>query len=365
MNNENTDISWGRKNEFLLVVILSLMAGLLAKLPQITGIDPEQFYSKNIPFIVFPFLIVYFVWKQEQAMNKLIIPFILMLILVVYINFLPFNSSRDSILLAYIHLPIFLWGLLGSIYIGGDFKNLEKRISFLRYNADFLVMTALILISGALFSALTMGLFSLIDLDIRQFYGEYIVIFGVSAVPVVSTFLVQSNPKLVSKISPIIAKIFTPIVSLMLFFFLLAVIIKGKYPTNDRNALMVFNALLIGVMALIIFSITEVSKDSKRGINGILLFCLSLLTILINCIALFAITFRIGEFGITPNRVAVIGANMLIMFHLVIVTFRLFTLVKRAAGIEAVEKSIVSYFPLYLAWALFVILFFPFVFAFK
>jgi len=365
MDNENTDISWGRKNEFLLIVFLSLMAGLLAKLPKIGGVEPEQFYSKNISFIVFPFLIIYFVWKQQQAITKLIFPLIVMLILVIYINFLPFSSSVDSIILACIHLPIFLWGLLGHIYMGGDFKNLEKRISFLRYNADFLVMTALILISGALFSALTMGLFSLIELDIRQFYGEYILVFSVSALPIMSTFLVQNNPKLVSKISPVIAKIFTPIVSLMLFFFLLAVIIKGKYPTNNRNALMVFNGLLIGVMALILFSITEVSKVSNRKANTMILLCLSALTIIINCIALVSIVIRINEYGVSPNRIAVMGANILIMMHILLVFKRLFGTARGKSNIQEVENGIASFLPYYIIWAAFVTLLFPVIFGFK
>lgn len=365
MEIEQNEISWGRKNEFLLVVLLSLFAGVLAKMPVLATIDPEKFYSKNIPFLVFPFLIAYFVWKQQQAFSKLIFPFTVMTIMVVYINFLPFNKESDSIILACLHLPIFIWGLLGYIYMAGNFKNLEARIIFLRFNGDFLVMTAIILLSGALFSGLTMGLFSLIELDIVKFYGDYIVVFGLAALPIVSTFLVQNNPKLVSKISPIIARIFTPIVSLMLFFFLLAVIIKGKYPNNDRNALMVFNALLVGVMALILFSVTEVSKQSFKKTNALILFILSLLTIIINGIALVSISFRIEQYGITPNRIAVFAANILIMIHILFVSFSLFKTYRGNSMIQQVENSIASYLPYYIIWAAFVTIFFPFIFGFK
>jgi len=210
-----------------------------------------------------------------------------------------------------------------------------------------------------------MGLFSLIELDIKQFYGEYIVVFGLSSLPVVSTFLIQNNPKLVSKISPIIARIFTPIVSLMLFFFLLAVIIKGKYPNNDRNALMVFNALLVGVMALILFSVTEVSKQAFRKTNALILFILSLLTIIINGIALVSISFRIEQYGITPNRIAVFAANILIMIHILFVSYSLYKTYRGNSMIQQVENSIASYLPYYIMWAALVCILFPFIFGFK
>ena len=54
------EISWGKKNELLFVVVTALTAGLLAKVPEIFSIDEERFYSRNIAFLVFPFLIAYF-----------------------------------------------------------------------------------------------------------------------------------------------------------------------------------------------------------------------------------------------------------------------------------------------------------------
>ena len=64
---------------------------------------------------------------------------------------------------------------------------------------------------------------------------------------------------------------------------------------------MVFNFLLIGVMAIILFSIAESFKKNESRAGSILLFALSVVTIVVNGIALSAILFRISEQGITPT----------------------------------------------------------------
>ena len=71
----------------------------------------------------------------------------------------------------------------------------------------------------------------------------------------------------------------------------------------------ILNALLVGVMALIIFSLQEMTKSGKQAIQLYTLLALSIITILINCVALYSIIFRLVEFGFSANRVAVIGAG--------------------------------------------------------
>jgi len=45
----------------------------------------------------------------------------------------------------------------------------EKRLGFLKYNGDLVVITTLIVIAGAILSGVTIGLFSLIGFNIKQF----------------------------------------------------------------------------------------------------------------------------------------------------------------------------------------------------
>lgn len=149
-------------------------------------------------------------------------------------------------------------------------------------------------------------------------------LFGAPAIPIVATYITQINPQLVNKVSPIIAKLFSPLVLVMLIVYLAAIIFTGKDPYNDREFLLTFNLLLIGVLALIAFTVAEQSSKSKYSHSCLVLLFLTIVTIIVNGIALSAIVFRIAEWGITPNRMAVLGSNLLILMHLFILGFKLF-----------------------------------------
>jgi hypothetical protein len=366
LNFENEDISWGSKHELIFVIVAAIIAGLLAKIPDFAKIDAEYFYSRNVAFIVFPLLMAYFSWIQKIKIKNIVICSVVVLLSAIYINLLPDNSESHTLILACIHLPLFLWTVLGFSFVGDHLKNHQRRLDFLRFNGDLIVMTTIILIAGAVFSGITFGLFELIDIKIKEeFYFEYIAIWGLAALPIVGTYLVQTNPQLVNKVSPVIAKIFTPLVFVMLVVYLSAVIATGKDPYNDRDFLLIFNLLLIGVMSIIFFSIAEISKNSDAKFGVILLLALSIVTVIVNGTALSAILYRISEWGITPNRLAVLGSNILILTNLLMVAYRLFKTVKDRNQIAYVEKSIASFLPIYGLWTILVTFLFPLIFNFK
>lgn len=365
LNFENEEISWGTSNELTFVIVASLIAGLISKIPEFTAIKADFFYPRNMAFIVFPLLTAYFSWRQNIQPKKLLIISVAILVSVFYINFLPNNSKSDTLILACIHLPLFLWAVLGFTFVGDNLKNYHKRLDFLRYNGDLVVMTTIIHIAGILLTVVTLGLFTLIDVRMEEFYFQYIVVMGLAASPIVGTYLVQTNPQLVNKVSPVIAKVFTPLVLLTLVIYLLAVIGTGKDPYNDRDFLLIFNMLLIGVMAIILFSIAETSKNSESNIGTWLLLGLAIVTVIVNGIALSAILFRISEWGITPNRLAVLGGNILILTNLLFVTYRLFKTIKDSNEKDNIEKSIAIFLPIYSIWTIIVTFIFPIIFSFK
>jgi hypothetical protein len=284
---------------------------------------------------------------------------------ILFINSLPNNKESDTLLLSCIHLLLVLWSVLGFAFVGEARNHEEQRLSYLRYNGDLIVMTTLIVIAGGILTGITIGLFSLIGLNIEEFYFKNIVVFGLPAAPILGTYLTQTNPQLVGKVSPVIARLFSPLVLVMLVIYLIAIIYSGKDPYNDREFLLMFNALLIGVMAIILFSVSESSKNAITHAETWVLLLLSVVTIVVNGIALSAILFRISEWGLTPNRAAVLGSNVLILINLLLVTAQLFKVVSRKAGITRVGNAIAGYLPVYFAWAAIVTFLFPFFFGFK
>ncbi|HYC40945.1 MAG TPA: hypothetical protein VEB63_10725 [Chitinophagaceae bacterium] len=362
--NFEDEISWGSRRELWFVIIVSLIAALIAKLPDFLALDREAFYVRNIAFVVFPALTAYLGWKQGTPRKQLLLAFLVLAASAVFINLLPNGAPRDSILLACIHLPVFLWMILAFSYGGDRPSSPARRLDYLRFNADLLVIAAIIVIAGGLLTAGTLGLFSLIGVDAEEFYFRNIVTCGAAAVPVVGSYLVLTNPQLVNKVSPVIAKVFTPLVLVTLIAYLGAIVYTGKDPYNDREFLLVFNLLLIAVMAIIFFSITEASGGSGGKFTIAMLTALALVTIVVNGIALSAIVFRISEWGLTPNRLAVLVGNLLILAHLLLTTWQLLRALRDRSRIAIVENTMARFLPVYGVWAAVVCFSFPFIFNF-
>ena len=349
--------SWGSMSDWLVVGIFALLAGFLMQLPDIFSISHDYYFPRNMSFIVMPGIGAYFAYKQGMSLRQLLAPLAILAASILFINLLPEKST--TLLLTCLHIPILIWLVVGYIFAKSD---PGKRMDFLRYHGDLVVMTTVIGLAGGLFTALTINLFNLIQLKIEDFYFRYLVLSILPSVPLFATFLVRQNASLVSKISPVIARIFTPLVTLTLAIFLVAIIYSGKDPYNDREFLLLFNGVLIGVMALILFSLGEATKQNASRVHQYFLFALAVLAIIDNGIALSAIGFRLMEYGITPNRLAVLGSNALVMVHMMITTQKLWSFLKGNERIEAVEKSLTSYLPFYAVWAAIVSFVFPLLF---
>ena len=365
LNYKEENLFLGSQREIGLVVALAIIAGLIANIANLPKINIELFFTRNAAFIIIPFLTAYFTFKQQLSFRIKIIVSLIIIFLACYVNLLPDNSQSSTINLVYIHIPILLWSILGYAYLGNEFLSKEKRINFLKFNGDLLIMSVIILLSCILFTLITFGLFNLIGIKIENFYVQYIAIWGIGAIPIIATYLVYNNPNLINRISPLIAKTFTPLVFINLFIYLVTLIYMGKYPHNDRNLLLVYNLLLVAVLALIFFSIAENKISKENYFSALLLFGLSLLTIIINGIALSAIIFRIWEFGITPNRIAVLGGNILIFINLIMVFFDLLKMVSKKSDSLKVEDSIAKYLPVYAVWVAVVVLIIPILFSWK
>ena len=365
LNFGSEDVFWGSSKDLAFVIIASFLAAMIAKLPKFLSIDEDYFFLRNIGFITFPLLSTYFAWKNKLSTGKIVFIAGSMLASAIFINFLPDVKTSDTLTLSCMHLLLFLWAILGFAFAGEKGNNAEKRLGYLRYNGDLIVMTTLILISGGIMTAITINLFKLIGFEIEKFYFDYVGIFGLTAAPIVGTYLTQANPQLVGKVSPVIAKIFSPLVLVMLTIYLAAMVYSGKDPYNDREFLQIFNGLLIGVMAIIFFSVAETSKTTENRAGTWVLFLLSVVTVIVSGIALSAILFRISAWGITPNRAAVLGGNALILINLLLVTAQLFKVLSKKAELASVGKVISAYLPIYVIWTIIVTFIFPLLFSFK
>lgn len=346
-------------SDFVIMGIFALLSGIVTRV-LFYFIDLGMIPPVNLVFGIVPLLMLYFVWINKPSKKLSIILFSTLLFTIIFVNLLSANIN-DSIILSYLHLPIFLWILAGIAYVGNEYKSGSARLSYLKFNGEFLILYAIMAISGIILTGITMQLFSVIDLDIAEFYFSNIVLIGASSLLFVAVFLVIKSINLTKNIAPYIAKIFSPLVLITLVVYLTAVLIIGKNPFIDRDFLLTFNVILILVLAITIFSITERQSQNKT-LSDMINFILIVIALIIDTIALSAIVFRLTSYGITPNRLAVLGINILIFVNLIWIVLSYFGYLKNNKQIEYVQNAVTHYLPIYGIWAALVTFIFPIVF---
>ena len=355
-------------SEIFIMIAVCLLAGFFIKIPDLFNINLKNFffYEKNAGIIVFFSLTFYAIWiNRNFSLKRFIITILIFVVSEVYINLLPSVKDSASINLAYIHLPLLMWCTYGLIFIDFDLKDKSKRIEYVRHNGDLAILGAIILIAGGALTGITIGLFHAIGINIEKFYFNNIVLVGLVSAPVITTYIIKNYNVLTNKIAPIVASLFSPLVLITLVTYLIAMTFSAKDPYNDRNFLLIFNIMLIGVMGIIVFSISEISITRKQKLNEMVLFILTIITLIINLIALSAIFYRLSEYGLTPNRLAILGSNILIFVNLIMIMIDLFKINFKKSELEQVEKTISKYIPIYILWTLIVVFGFPLIFGMK
>ena len=81
--------------------------------------------------------------------------------------------------------------------------------------------------------------------------------------------------------------------------------------------------------------------------------------LVVDVIVLIAMISRIGEFGASPNKLASLGLNLILLVNLSGAAWLQFRFVRGTASFSQVERWQTAYLPVYLGWAAIVMVAFP------
>jgi hypothetical protein len=87
--------------------------------------------------------------------------------------------------------------------------------------------------------------------------------------------------------------------------------------------------------------------------------------LVVDGVALAAIAARISEFGFTPNRVAALGENLILLVNLAWTAWLYARFVRRRGSFATLERWQIAYLPVYAVWAALVVIVFPPVFGYR
>jgi len=361
---------WSR--ESLVALGLAVAAALAIKVPALFGVRLEDggewaqsFYLRNFSLFALPFLAGFFAWKRgldTAGLARLAAPFIAGAVL---INVLPFTPGGDTELLAALHLPIALWLAVGIGYAGGAWRSHDQRMNYVRFSGEWFIYLALIAMGGGVLMACTMFIFSAIGLDAEWLLNNWILPCGVMGAIVIAGWLVEAKQSVIENMAPVLTMLFTPLFTLLLLAFLVTMVWTGSGIDVEREVLIGFDLLLVLVVGLLLYSISARDPRAEPGFFDVLQLVLVVCALVVDAMALTAIVGRISAFGFTPNRVAALGENLILVVNLGWSAVLYARFVRKRGTFAALERWQTSYLPVYAVWAWIVVVVIPLVFRFQ
>jgi hypothetical protein len=356
--------------ETIIVIALAVVAALAVKVPALFGLhwgtDADMpFYARNSGLFVFPLLTGYFVWKRRLSGRTRVWLALAFVAAAVFANVYPFKTAGDTEVLTALHLPIALWLPVGIAYAGGRWGESAGRMDFVRFSGELFIYYALIAMGGGLLMAFTMGMFHAIGIDAQPVVRDWLLPCGMAGAVMVASWLVEAKQSVIENMAPVLTRLFTPLFALALIAFLATMLWSGRGIDLERNALIAFDLLLVLVLGLLLYSISARDQFAPPGAFDLLLVLLLVSALIADAFALAAIGARISEFGFTPNRVAALGENVILLGNLGWSAVLYARFLRGHALFASLERWQTTYLPAYSIWAAIVVVVFPPLFGFS
>src|SRR6266540_3702563 len=355
--------------EMLVVLGLAVAAALAVKVPALFGLRPdggaEMFYFRNASLFVLPLLTVYFIWKRRSGVKSalwLALPFAAA---AVCANIFPFGTASDTERLTALHLPIALWLVVGFAYVRGRWFADGRRMDFVRFSGELAIYYVLIALGGGVLIGFTVMMFKSIGTNAEWFVGGWLVPCGAAGAVIIGSWLVEAKQSVIENMAPALTRLFTPLFTVLLLVFLGTMAWTGSPINVERGVLIGFDLLLVLVVGLVLYAASPRDPQAPPDFFDGLQLLLVVSALVVDGVALGAIAARISEFGFTPNRVAALGENLILLVNLAWSAWLYACFLRHRGSFADLERWQIAYLPVYSVWAALVVVMFPPVFGYR
>jgi hypothetical protein len=350
---------------------LAIAAALAIKAPGLFGIPfgggdrADAFYGRNVSLFVLPLLAAYFAWKRRLSaagIATLAFPFAAAATLV---NAYPFSPRSDTVILTALHLPIALWLAIGVAHARNRWFAEAARMNFVRFSGELVIYYVLIALGGGVFTGFTVMLFQAIGIKADRLAGHWLIPCGAMGAVIIASWLVETKARVMENMAPVLTRLFTPLFTLLLLIFLGTMAWTGHPIDVKREILIGFDLLLVLVVGLVVYAASARSPAASPDYFDRLQLLLVVSALVVDGLALAAIAARISEFGFTPNRVAALGENIILLVNLIWTAWLYARFVTRRRAFGDLERWQMAYLPVYSLWAALVVIVFPPLFGYR
>lgn len=281
--------------------------------------------------------------------------------------------QEQYLTLMVIHLPLLAWAGVG-VFLIFRHRDPTNRFAFLIKSLEVFVVGGLFVIAGGLFTAITFGLFDALSINLPDLVLRLFLAGGLGLITVVATAVIynptvppaeQSFEEGLSKLLALLMRFLLPLTLLVLLVYLVFIVFNFRAPFENRDVLIVYNAMLFAIVALLVgatpVTLADISPRLARWLRlGII--AVATLALLVSLYALAAILYRTSIDRLTPNRLAFMGWNVVnIGLLLLLLLFQI-----RAKGNSQWVQGLYRAFSVgtvaYTVWAAVVLLAIPWLF---
>jgi hypothetical protein len=157
----------------------------------------------------------------------------------------------------------------------------------------------------------------------------------------------------------VLTRVFTPLFTATLTAFLVAILWTTNGIDVERDALILFDLLLVVVLGLLLYGISARDLTSRPGLFDRLQLALVVSALIIDALVLLAITGRITEWGFSPNKSAALGENIILLVNLAWSAWLFLGFIRGRMPFGRLELWQTRYVIVYAVWAWAVIFVFP------
>ncbi|KLI46358.1 hypothetical protein [Brachyspira hyodysenteriae] len=291
-------------------------------------IDIFYFYI----FYFFCFSLIFYINKNFNLKNILITFLSVIFILIVDLStsFFIRNVAIDNYdfflqisIIKYIFSVIIFFIIIALSYNGFQVLNSKTISEFFTFSADISIFAGLIagIVSTVfgIFAAIVIFLIQDIISSLDEKIIFKLILLSISFLSSIFPFLVYIVYKnMKTNISIYLSRILMPFSLLFIFILLILLLMPDIRPYDNRATFILYNIML----AIIVLNMFFIRIDYKSSIfTKALYIVLPIIAIIFDVLVLTSSLYRLIEYGISPNKITLIGTNLVMLGNLIFITF--------------------------------------------
>src|SRR3989337_4014397 len=218
-------------------------------------------------------------------------------------------------------------------------------MDFVRFSGELFIYYVRLALGGGVFTGFLVMMFQTIGIDAQWFIQSWLIPCGAAGAVLVASWLVEAKQSVIENMAPVLTRLFTPFFAVLLVTFLVTLLWTGRGIDIERELLIAFDLLLVVVLGLLLYSVSARDAQLPPGAFDVVQVVLVISALLADAVALWAIAARISEFGFSPNRVAALGENLILLVNLAWAAVLYIRFLRGRGSFASVEGWLTTYVP--------------------